>query len=114
MSSALDPVLRKLEELGKVVVILGPDGVSANLVGELSFSTKPNEILLEIKGCGCHVHISPSSFRTLHFKSEKFEDGEEPLVEFADAADRPVLRIWCPYEPDKYFAVRDDLQRSGG
>jgi len=113
VSAALEPVFRKLEELGKVIVALGPEGVSANLVGELSFTVKPNEILLEIKGCGCHVHINPNSFQTLHFKQENSDYGEEPVVEFADSSDRPVLRIWCPYEPEKYLAVRNSLQRGG-
>lgn len=113
MSQVLEPVLKKLEELGKVIVALGPQGVSANLVGEISFKASANEILLEVKGCGCHVHIQSNSFQTLHFKQEESGHGEEPLVEFADAQDRPVLRIWCPFEPEKYFAVRDLLQRGG-
>jgi len=110
VSQVLEPVLKKLEELGKVIVALGPPGASANLVGEISFKVSPNEILLEVKGCGCHVHIQSNGFQTLHFKEEESGQGEEPVVEFADAQDQPVLRIWCPYEPEKYFAVRDFLQ----
>lgn len=114
MSTGLEPVLKKLEELGRVIVAVGPEGASANLVGEISFQVKPDEILLEVKGCECHVHIKPNSFQTLHFKQEESGQGEEPVVEFADAADRPVLSIWCPFELEKYLAVRDFLQRSGG
>ena len=114
MSAVLEPVLKKLEELGRVLVVLGSAGASANLTGELRFTVRPTEILLELKGCGCRVHINPNSFQTLHFTEEDLGRREpDPVVEFADSADRPVLRICCPYEVDKFLAVRDFLQHGG-
>ena len=114
MSAVLEPVLKKLEELGKVLVMAGTSGASVNMTGELQFTVRPNEILLELKGCSCRVHINPNGFQTLHFTEEDLGRGEpDPVVEFADSADRPVLRICCPYEVDKFLAVRDFLQRGG-
>lgn len=110
--SGLEPVLKKLEGLGKVLVVAGTSGAAVNMSGEITFTVHPNEILLELKGCGCRVHINPGSFQTLHFTQEDLGRGEpDPVVEFADSSDRPVLRICCPYEPEKFLAVRDSLQR---
>ncbi len=112
MSSALEPVLKKLEELGKVLIVAGTSGASVNMTGELQFTVRPSSILLELKGCGCRVHIDPASFQTLHFTEEDLGRGEpDPVVEFADASDRPVLRICCPYETQKFLALRDFHQR---
>jgi hypothetical protein len=114
MSSALEPVLRKLEELGKVLVVAGTSGASVNMTGELQFTVRPASILLELKGCACRVHIDPNSFQTLHFTEEDLGRGEpDPVVQFADASDRPVLRIFCPFEKEKFLAVRDSLQHGG-
>jgi len=114
LSAVLEPVLKKLEELGKVLVMAGTSGASVNMTGELQFTVRPNEILLELKGCSCRVHINPNGFQSLHFTEEDLGRGEpDPVVEFADSADRPVLRICCPYEVDKFLAVRDFLQRGG-
>lgn len=112
MSSALEPVLKKLEELGKVLVVTGSPGASVNMTGELQFTIRPNGILLELKGCACRVHIDSNSFQTLHFAEEDLGRGEpDPVVQFADSSDRPVLRICCPFEKEKFLAVRDSLQR---
>ena len=110
--SGLEPVLKKLEELGKVLVVAGTSSASVNMTGELQFTVRPGSIMLALKGCGCRVHIDPASFQTLHFTEEDLGRGEpDPVVEFADSADRPVLRICCPYEVDKFLAVRDSLRR---